>query len=1058
MRIDRIQIEGFGQLREVRLDLSPGLNVIHGPNEAGKSTLLAFVRAALFGFGRRNDPLRFEPAHGPFGGELILSTDAGRLTVRRTGAGRRYEGQLVLRGASGEPFPDSRLKEALGGVSRELFEQVFAFGLDELASFDELSAEGSVSEALFAAGMSGAHRLPQAVATLEKSCEALFGKKGTTKPIPAALTRLAEVRDRLRALGDRPLEYFAGIERLRTFEGSVAEAEEEERALHARRDRACRLMAAAPMVAERAALQKALEGLPATLDRFPEAGVARLMEATARLEKSLAERQRLERTAESILRALGDSEVPQSLRAAQSRLPETLAAFQARLELFRTLPTRRQQQEARHRHLAEALAGLGLGLTLEELQRLELGGAARAQLATLRQDFARAHEEQRAREEALRLAEAAVGRVSEELQRLNDEVKRLPSRPEARVKHELEAVEFIPRAQAERLQVATALAERETQRETLTAIDPAPSELFPPWMASVLGALVLALGLGSLIHWGVDRGLPGAAVAAVAALLTLLIAIRSKRQHRLLCDAHRQREEGRGRERSRIEQELESQHKRAAALEDELREAFAFLSLSPDAGREQLRARTEELTRELKGIEQRLRISQAIATQAALLNQARGEEKPARVALQVANARVSSLERSLAERLRSLSFPEGLTVDTAMALCNEAIAIKQRIEDFSESERALAADCADCARVAETLVGEARALGVGSDEPEAAARALAAMIEDVTQRDRQGHQLRAQRQDLESEVEHNRREVESARAALDRLYAQALCEPGDEDRFRKLAAEAEERRRLMDRLREVSIQISAQTADAPDDVEHQLGELGGAQGAAQMLEETERRLKEVERSKQELAEARGALGEQLRQWECDDEAAELRAEEEALTARLERLSRRYAEDRLALSLLQRARERFEQDQQPKVVRNASALFAQLTSYRYARVFISPAHGRSLRVLDENNREWMPEQLSRGTREQLYLAFRIAVIRDFALSRRALPVIVDDVLVNFDPDRAAATLDAFAGLAEGHQVIAFTCHPHLRDAFVKRGAREHSLLSSRAQLEMLRSAS
>ncbi len=53
LRIDRLRVDGFGHFRQHELDLRPGMNLLFGQNEAGKSTLLAFVRAMLFGFERR---------------------------------------------------------------------------------------------------------------------------------------------------------------------------------------------------------------------------------------------------------------------------------------------------------------------------------------------------------------------------------------------------------------------------------------------------------------------------------------------------------------------------------------------------------------------------------------------------------------------------------------------------------------------------------------------------------------------------------------------------------------------------------------------------------------------------------------------------------------------------------------------------------------------------------------------------------------------------------------------------------------------------------------------
>ena len=71
-------------------------------------------------------------------------------------------------------------------------------------------------------------------------------------------------------------------------------------------------------------------------------------------------------------------------------------------------------------------------------------------------------------------------------------------------------------------------------------------------------------------------------------------------------------------------------------------------------------------------------------------------------------------------------------------------------------------------------------------------------------------------------------------------------------------------------------------------------------------------------------------------------------------------------------------------------------------------------------------------MSRGTREQLYLAMRLGLIEQYERNAEPLPVIMDDILVNFDDDRAVATLKALADLSLRTQVIVFTHHQHLVD--------------------------
>ena len=86
------------------------------------------------------------------------------------------------------------------------------------------------------------------------------------------------------------------------------------------------------------------------------------------------------------------------------------------------------------------------------------------------------------------------------------------------------------------------------------------------------------------------------------------------------------------------------------------------------------------------------------------------------------------------------------------------------------------------------------------------------------------------------------------------------------------------------------------------------------------------------------------------------------------------------------------------------------------------------------VISQSGATKQPSDLSRGTREQLYLALRFGLIREFGERTESLPVVVDEVLVNFDPERARRAAEAFAELAQTNQVLVFTCHPETVELF------------------------
>jgi hypothetical protein len=74
-------------------------------------------------------------------------------------------------------------------------------------------------------------------------------------------------------------------------------------------------------------------------------------------------------------------------------------------------------------------------------------------------------------------------------------------------------------------------------------------------------------------------------------------------------------------------------------------------------------------------------------------------------------------------------------------------------------------------------------------------------------------------------------------------------------------------------------------------------------------------------------------------------------------------------------------------------------------------------------------------LSRGAREQLFLSLRLSLAAYFARRGSPLPLILDDVLVNFDMERAKAAAQVLRDFAaQGHQMLVFTCHEHIAELF------------------------
>ena len=131
--------------------------------------------------------------------------------------------------------------------------------------------------------------------------------------------------------------------------------------------------------------------------------------------------------------------------------------------------------------------------------------------------------------------------------------------------------------------------------------------------------------------------------------------------------------------------------------------------------------------------------------------------------------------------------------------------------------------------------------------------------------------------------------------------------------------------------------------------------------------------------------------------------------------------------RIAAHLIDQAREKYEQERRPAVLKEAERYFPHFTKGNYAEIR-TPAGADRIIVLAPNGTTKDAGQLSRGTAEQLYLSLRFGFVREFVGRSEPLPLVFDDILVNFDPGRARATAEAIRDLSKDLQIFFFTCHP------------------------------
>jgi uncharacterized protein YhaN len=1011
MRLQRLDLTAFGPFTGKPLAFSERpLQLIYGPNEAGKSTTLRALSGLLYGIDpRTSDAHLHEMSKLRVGATLLDERGKALTVVRRKGV------KNTLLDGEGGALPDDALAPYLGGLDEKLFKQMFGLDHERLRQGAEalLRAGGQLGEVLFDAS-TGGRSVHVALEQLRAEADALYKARGRTPLLNAALDALKERKAERNAAMLSPQAFVdqqAGLAEVRA-ERVEAASERAQRA--AEKARLTRLLALAPLFGKR---------------------------------DQLAEE----------LRALGEpvaaSEAP--VRALEQRLAQLLAGE-------RELPAARVSLDAHAREIAELEARLGSSVAA--LHTLDSAGKARlrklverraARLEERAQLARAAAEAEHGAERVRRALEALPAGSSTQLAELVVEVERedLPARL-TRLQGELDkgrallARRLAPfglqdapsgslpsddelaslelgfeQAARERTRIERAIAEQAAEQARLGR---GREELL------ARGALVSRAELEDVRRErdrALDALLAGGSAAAQLRAHAMLNERADGLADRMVDEAQRAAELATlelalgNLERARAEQTralaaLDANEAAARQRWQTLLEPWRLAELPPRKARAgiaelaALRTSAAELAESAAEHAQlRERASQRARELALLLG---SEPAPLDASLREARVRVAGELERARERARLGEQHERLLGERTALAARDGVNARELAELEQQFHAELGARGLDLTLVPEELVSCFEELA------------------QLAQQRRAAESLRAREQALAAE---------RARLSADvHALVGDACDPEHlELTVEQLARQTRERaqaERDRARLRAELTKLDEQIAQAAEgervaDLRTELGGLDRDRARGRLLELDEA-LEAAAQRIADLDQRLGSLTGGLARLEQVSGAAELAERYEQELAHARALARRYVELKVALNVLEREVERYRSEHQAPLLKRAATLFTRLTLHRYRGLKVEYDDGDQpvLACLLGGQTSVRMSGLSDGTRDQLYLALRIASIERYCQSRSAVPLILDDVLIHFDDARAAAALEVLAELGARTQVLFFTHHARM----------------------------
>ena len=1111
MKITSLEIERFGLWSGLTLpELSDGINVFYGANEAGKSTLMEFIRAALYGFGNerqrfvrlpsKTQQSRTTDAHhelAPFvisGGILEMETRNGdQYRLRRMFLPDRTgsEDQIDIQTADGTKQGTQLLRSLVSGVDEQTFNNVFSIGLDELQRLASLN-DTEAAEMLFRLSV-GVDRVAIVDTIRELSARRnkilnIAETGGKPSLLTQLLVRREKIIEELSETKNLIRQYVALRNELRIVDRTVVHLEED----HAKLQKEKRLYEIAhhaePIWIRRNHIRDEIDAMK-TVVAVSDSIIQQLNSVENELTERRTAFEKVKEEYQKAKRGIASLPVSDKVCKLAPRIEILLEEESRIVELDKEIADLETEINNYNRRISDEESQLRRGhyplpreLTLSESVKPEPTGESvtvSAGVSTTRQHHgnfantvqASVLEEYRSYAKAVNKSRKRLAKtqgLQAELQRrskdLNDRLKaELAKRDTANLSEAANRASDTVNQLRRRQSIGQKIAEMMRQHKELCRINAflIQNQALPGWMfalmilAGLAGAVCAGLGLFPQSA-GLDPGFRYLFLIAGGGIISATIAAKkfSEKNNAKKLTHNQQQLAGLTAQIDRARQEavaIDARFPFASTTSMEIRLQEAQQELSALEKLMPVETQRQEVQQRLKQIDVRLQQSKEDNASATkhwndwLLRVGLPNDwTPARIRdylehcdvvgdlkkeldkrCDTVNQRIKDI-KVITQRIDHLVIDINLPVSDGASyvqilaelrkkLDENNLAVQQReklvkgIREFRKMRRKVTADLHKARQQETDLL---RQFGVKTPEE----------LRALHQRHQKYRRLLAQEQGIQRELE----------AAMGNFCSEStlgnLLEPRIARKQLEQKIEAEQIRQLD----EGNVEFQDET------LTNELEKLGPLPEIDDLLKDVMKRIETSSAKLHEELQNRGQLTEQLKRVADDQTAMQKQRELAIIDEKIRVTQSEWQVYAVCARMLDEIRSTYERDRQPRTLAEASELLKRLTDERYHRIW-TPLGEETLLVDDREGNTFDISWISRGAREQLFIALRLALASEFARHGSVLPLILDDVLVNFDSRRAWAAMQVLQEVADsgaGRQIFLFTCHEHVCRMFQK----------------------
>jgi len=1095
VKIKDVQIDGFGVWSGLTVDSMPDtMTVFYGPNEAGKTTLMQFLRTMFYGFTADRRGRYIPPVYGGKPGGAIRVTGPGggyEITRRSTLDQNGTAGQLTVTGSDGLTQGQHRLAMLLGQVDESIFTNVFAIGLRELQELSTLDDTAAADELYKLSSGLDRVSLVDVTRQLKNARQQIVGPTPEQGQMQQLMMKREKLRDEIEGLTGygRRWSELAALRNTQNAELDDLKQRIAQWELEARTYEVA--LQVRPNWQQRTKLTNQIKELNARTE-LPESAADKLAEISHEIkerEKKLAEfrqqRKELREQARNLPLRSGILELAAKIEAANEQSP-WITSIQKNIQRLEA-----QLQQTREQLIEDAKR---LGISEEDQQALlsdrrmarmpDLSRQAITQLAGPARDvrmyltrLKQAKEQCEAdKKEADRLAKELGGALS--------------TRQHENLHDALQSTGDLIGMLRKRLHIQESLDKQIARRDELeeAAVDLATDEALPVERSFVMGIVFVGgmfaalCGIGKLLGVIIQKDSQNGLLLFILGIFLNFIWFTwgNMMDRSTVTDLED------------VEDQLEAIKKEIRKTETE-RDEFDR-RLPPHTGT--LESRLRDAEGEVGDLERLLPLQHnhqaAVERQAAARKRGQQATESLRIARNQWTKTLTQLGlteslspkniRIMAEGYESLSQTRKRMQSLEEELDTRKIelgALTQRIDSLSRQTFAAKAASdviagSDAKRYEEdefddvqTLTSKkdrredrrednrnpkrqpvvsgqqhAEPVRAGSDAASVTLEQLAKLTSLISSQEQFIQQKKSMREQ-DQHLSKQQASVEKAIDKLTRMHSAKLAELGceSEEQLLEMLELKQEHEKLQKQLAEFNERIRAVIGGAiPYEGIARLLDGAGADDLEKRWDAIQQRTQQAVARVAQLHQRQGELSQEMKSLAGDSRLAEAKLELVCLENQLKACARHWQTLAATTNLLDKVCEVYETERQPETLREASAFLSQLTEGKYVRVW-TPLGKNQLRIDNATGQALPLEVLSRGTREAVFISLRLSLAAAYARRGVTLPLVLDDVLVNFDTVRAesaAKVLRDFATL--GHQVVMFTCHEHIMRIFHKIGVQ------------------